>query len=158
MLTLKLWQWIKTNILSFCCLVFSYMRSNQSMKHWVCGWNSGVYKRHRREHMKVVSLSGSCSLAEQVIWFLLSNRGCTGICSEHLPRAEALSVNCSSYWLPSPHDKGFFMFSRFHSKVSGRALKNLRNNDILSLFNEIPVNSYLGQPRNKKGDAWGDRA
>lgn len=50
------------------------------------------------------------------------------------------------------------MLPCFHSKVSGRTLKNFRNNDILSsLFNETSANSNPGQPRNKKGDAWGDR-
>lgn len=50
------------------------------------------------------------------------------------------------------------MLSCFHSKVSGRALKKLRNNDRLSsLFNETSVNINLGQPRNKKGDALGDK-
>lgn len=93
--------------------------------------------------------------AEQVIWFLLSNRGCTGICSEHLPRVEALPVSCSSYWPPSPHDKGILMLSCFHREILRKALKILRNYYMLSLSNET-VNCYLEQPRNKKGNVRGD--
>lgn len=67
------------------------MRADQSMKtKFVGGCKWCVQETQERAHEGYVSLSGSCCPAEQVIWFLLSNKDCTEVCLEHLPRVDTV--------------------------------------------------------------------